>query len=130
VLFRSLNGQVVVELEGRANPGGGHPADQILRQFESGLLRRYPPIAALKHLPQRIENDGLPFHSILTISDQPVEVSNEKTAAGVLSLDVTLPTGLEPEAVATVAALRARNGQSSATVHVQDSGDIAVPFKD
>ena len=113
-------GLITVEIEGHAQGSGKNATDTVLHTFERGLIKRYPPIIAIKQLPRPIDSSRQQYHYILTISDQPAEV---KTVTGKgLTLDLTVPPGIDPEGAARVAALRARTDQDSVTVQVAHAG--------
>ena len=88
-----------------------------MHNFEQGLIKRYPPIVAIKQLPKPIDSARQQFHYELTITDQPAEVkvSDGKSS---LTLSVNVPAEIEAEGAARVAALRARTNQPSITVSV------------
>jgi hypothetical protein len=124
-------GLVTVEIQGHAEGTGKFATDQVLHTFERGLVKRYPPIVAIKQRPQPIDSSRQQFHYVLTISDQPAEA---KVSTGKpLTIDLTVPNGVEAEGAARVAALRARTDQDSVTVQVARPGSkpqpVQIPFK-
>ncbi len=110
-------GFVIVEIQGHAEGSGKLATDSVLHNFEQGLIKRYPPIVAIKQLPKPIDSARQQFHYELTITDQPAEVkvSDGKSS---LTLSVNVPAEIEAEGAARVAALRARTNQPSITVSV------------
>jgi Type IV pilus assembly protein PilM len=120
-------GMVTVEIQGHAEGTGKFATDQVLHTFERGLVKRYPPIVAIKQRPQPIDSSRQQFHYILTISDQPAEA---KASGGkALTIDLTVPNGVEPEGAARVAALRARTDQDAVTVQVARPGAKPQPVQ-
>jgi hypothetical protein len=125
-------GQVVVELQGHAEGTGRFATDAVLHTFERGLIKRYPPIVAIKQVPKPIDSSRQQFHYVLTITDQPAEV---KTGSGKgLTLDLMVPGSVDAEGAARVAALRARTDQESVTVQVARPGGgkpqpVQITFK-
>jgi hypothetical protein len=120
-------GMVTVEIQGHAEGTGKYATDEVLRSFERGLVKRYPPIVAIKQMPKPIEGSRQQFHYTLTISDQPAEA---KTSSGKpLNIDLTIPNGIDPDGAARVAALRARTDQDSATVQVARPGSKPQPVQ-
>lgn len=124
-------GLVTVEIQGHAEGTGKFATDHVLHTFERGLIKRYPPIVAIKQRPQPIDSSRQQFHYVLTISDQPAEA---KVSTGKpLTIDLTVPNGVEAEGAARVAALRARTDQDSVTVQVARPGSkpqsVQIPFK-
>jgi hypothetical protein len=99
-------GLLTIEIQGHADGTGKFATDQVLDTFERGLVKRYPPIVAIKQRPQPIDSSRQQFHYIITVSDQPAVA---KASGGkALAIDLTVPNGVELEAAARVAALRAR----------------------
>jgi hypothetical protein len=137
-------GQVVADIEGFAQGSGKRASDAVLRLFEQGLVKRYPPITAIKQLPKPIDPTRQQFHYLITISDQPAEVTREAGGdAAKLKLTLALPPGVDAEGAARVAATRERTkGEASVTVKVvppaptdpkdksSQPQDIVVSFKD
>jgi hypothetical protein len=120
-------GVVVVEIEGHAQGSGKNATDTVLHTFERGLIKRYPPIVAIKQVPKPIDSSRQQYHYILTISDQPAEA---KTVNGKgLTLELTVPDGIDAEGAARVAALRARTTQESVTVQVAHPGGKPQPVQ-
>ena len=118
-------GLVTVEIQGHADGTGKFATDQVLDTFERGLVKRYTPIVAIKQRPQPIDSSRQQFHYIITVSDQPALA---KASGGkALTIDLTLPNGVEPEAAARVAALRARTDQDAVTVQVTRQGSKPQP---
>lgn len=58
-----------VELEGAALAAGRAGTDGVLRDFERGLRRLYPAIAAIEVAPVPVERDRHPFRFVLAIPD-------------------------------------------------------------
>lgn len=120
-------GLVTVEIQGHAEGTGKFATDQVLHTFERGLIKRYPPIVAIKQRPQPIDSSRQQFHYVLTISDQPVAA---KASGGkALTIDLTVPNGVEAEGAARVAALRARTDQDAVTVQVARPGGKPQPVQ-
>ena len=138
--LKRLPGQVVVELEGSAQAVGRRSTDGVLRAFEQGLVKRYPPITALTQQPKPIDATHQQFHYELAIADQGSEELSREAATingrPGLRLSVTAPAFLDPVAVARVAAARARTTEETVVVKVVTGAeqgaaqDITVPFKD
>lgn len=129
-------GLVTIEIEGHAEGNGKNATDTVLHNFERGLIKRYPPIVAIKQLPKPIDSNRQQFHYILTVSDQPAEAKPAKGQG--FTLDLTVPNGVEFESAARAAALRARTDQEVVTVQVTTfaSGiaggkpqSVSIPFK-
>jgi hypothetical protein len=122
-------GVVTVEIQGHAEGSGKLATDAVLHAFERGLVKRYPPITAIKQLPKPIDSSRQQFHYVLTITDQPAEVkvSDSKTLA------LNVPPGVDSDGAARVAALRARTDQSAMTVKVSRGGgaaqDVTITFR-
>lgn len=120
-------GLVTVEIQGHAEGTGKFATDQVLHTFERGLIKRYPPIVAIKQRPQPIDSSRQQFHYILTISDQPAAA---KASSGKpLSIDLTVPHGVDQDGAARVAALRARTDQDAVTVQVANPGGKPKPVQ-
>jgi hypothetical protein len=125
-------GLVQVEIQGHAEGTGQYATDAVLHNFERGLVKRYPPIIAIRQLPKPIDASRQQFHYILTVTDQAAEA---KTGSGKgLTIDLLVPNIVDPEAAARVAALRARTDQDSVTVQVSRPGGgkpqtVQIPFK-
>lgn len=143
-------GLVIADIEGFAQGSGKLTSDAVLHLFEQGLVKRYPPITAIKQLPKQIDATRQQFHYLITISDLPADVqvlpggkSDDAGKPG-LSLSLALPPGVDAESAARVAAARARNkGESAIAVKVvpttpptdakdksNQPQDIVIPFKD
>ncbi len=128
-------GQVVVEIEGFAMGSGKRATDGVLHAFEQGLIKRYQPISAIKQLPRPIDSTRQQFHYVLTISDQPLEVLASEPSKDTLKLEVAVPTGIDGEGAARVAALRARSGhEERVLVKVKPANggatqDVTITFK-
>jgi hypothetical protein len=135
---------VRVELIGYAETGIKRSTDAALRAFERALVKGYPPITGVSQLPAGATvSTRQQFRWILTIADQPMieksreaEVINNKRG---LALKVIAPPGVSDlDAVAHVAALRARTTEAFVKVSVIPSGgsdadavDVApIAFKD
>jgi len=122
-----LPGLVTVEIQGHAEGTGKFATDQVLHTFERGLIKRYPPIVAIKQLPKPIDSSRQQFHYVLTVSDLPAEA---KASTGKnLTIDLTVPNGVDPEGAARVAALRARTDQAAVTVQVASPGGKPQPVQ-
>jgi hypothetical protein len=118
-------GVITVEIQGHAQGTGKFATDQVLHTFERGLIKRYPPIVAIKQLPKPIDSSRQQFHYILTVSDQPAEAKASGTTQ--LTIDLTVPNGVDPDGAARVAALRARTDQEAVTVQVARPGAKPQP---
>ncbi len=110
-------GLVIVEIQGHAEGSGKLATDAVLHNFEEGLIKRYPPIVSIKQLPKPIDSTRQQFHYELTISDQPAEVTASKGPN--LSLSVVVPTNVDIDGAARVAALRVRENQPSINVSIR-----------
>jgi Type IV pilus assembly protein PilM len=110
-------GLVTIIIQGHAEGIGKLATDSVLHNFEQGLIKRYPPIVAIKQIPKPIDSARQQFHYELTVTDQPADV---KVSDGKSSLDVSVnvPAEIDAEGAARVAAIRARTNQSSVTVSV------------
>jgi len=120
-------GLVTVEIQGHAEGTGKFATDQVLHTFERGLIKRYPPIVAIKQRPQPIDSSRQQFHYILTISDQPAAA--KASNGNPLSITLTVPNGVDQEDAARVAALRARTDQDAVTVQVANPGGKPKPVQ-
>ena len=118
-------GVITVEIQGHAQGTGKFATDQVLHTFERGLIKRYPPIVAIRQLPKPIDSSRQQFHYILTVSDQPAEAKASGTTQ--LTIDLTVPNGVDPDGAARVAALRARTDQEAVTVQVARPGAKPQP---
>jgi hypothetical protein len=140
-------GQVEIELEGFAQGSGQAASDLILRRFERGLIKRYIPITSIKQLPKPIDPTKQQFHFVITVNDVPAEVSTQAGKSGGMALTLSLPTGIDAEGAAFVAATRVHgSGEQTVAVHVVPAvqatekdlkgkdkdkpQEIEVPFKD
>lgn len=120
-------GQVIVDIQGHAEGTGKFATDEVLHTFERGIIKRYPPIVAIKQTPKPIDSSRQQFQYTVTISDQPAEA---KTSSGKpLTIDLMVPNGIDPDAAARVAALRARTDQDTATVQVARPGSKPQPVQ-
>jgi Tfp pilus assembly PilM family ATPase len=122
------HGQVVVAIEGFAQSSGTHTTDNVLHTFERGLVRRYPAIAWLQQTPMPIDSTKQQFHYLLGITDTPTEVVARSVAGdGTLQLRVRPAVAADPEAVARVAAIQARDTQPRVEVTVLPVGHAGQP---
>jgi hypothetical protein len=96
----------------------------VLHNFEQRLIKRYPPIVAIKQLPKPIDSTRQQFHYELIISDQPAIVKNSEGKAD-MTLSVTVPADVDIDGAARVAALRMRTNQPSINVSIQQGNNKA-----
>lgn len=140
---KRMPSSVSVELDGFAETGAKRSTDQALRAFESSLVKGYPPISGVTMLPTRsISSTNQQFRWVVTVADQPVvEKSREPMPINQkpgLKLVVVAPPGAtdaDVEAIAHVAAVRARGNESAIKVAVipatgGEAKETTVPFKD
>lgn len=109
---------IQVELEGVAESARNKSTADVLRTFERGLVRAYPPIGSLVAVPKPATGTAQEFAYRLVLPDVPPDQQTGTGGDG-FAITVTVDPACDPRGAALVAVDRGRNDEDRGRITVK-----------
>jgi len=116
---------VVVTLDGIAESARNKNTADVLRIFERGLARAYPPIGSMVALPKPVMGTAQEFSYRIVIPDQ-APVIKKSGSGDAFAITVSTDANCDPRGAAQIALDRLRENEDTATITVRTGASDQV----